>query len=141
MERDQKPAQSAVCPRQAEAVFPSQHEHETRWETDRWTRGDHVVWPVGFDHPRTCSYCGGVHPDDAIALLRAGWEMEGTGKSYKRYLHPPGYHVATQLDIDAIRSGEKVPPGVGSPVPPVKVYVWHFDQKQIDAFNEVLGHE
>lgn len=105
--------------------------------TSRFSGG--TFWPEGEPRPRTCSYCGGVHPDDAIALIMRGWEVETTGKSYKRYLHPPGY-------VDAIRQFRdeqnefKQPRWTGprSPVPPVKVYTYHFDQRQVDAFNAAL---
>lgn len=95
-------------------------------------------WPSGEPKPRTCSYCGGVHPDDAILLLARGWDVEATDKSYKRYLHPPGYRAAMDrmreqftFEIPAVEFPE-------SPVPPVKVYTYHFEQAQIDAFNHQL---
>lgn len=64
-------------------------------------------------YPRTCTFCGGVHPEDAIALLYEGWSVDRTGKVYKRYLNPPGWH----------------------PTPPVKLYTWHFSESDITRFN------
>lgn len=118
-----------TCPRQ-DAEHPLRM--RARWERGRWglvvrarwwwlrvtgRMEGGIRWPGG-PKPRTCSYCGGVHPDDAVSLLKAGWHVEGTDKSYKRYLNPP--------------SG----PG---PVPPVKVYVQHFGHEQIAAFNAASG--
>lgn len=100
-----------------------------------------TCWPAGHPKPRTCSYCGGVHPDDAIALVLAGWEVEPTGKPYKRYLHPPGYADAVERLLkhqDELRTERFKWKGPHSPVPPVKVYVYHFDQQHIDAFNAAL---
>lgn len=91
------------------------------WTGNRFYRG--TFWPAGFAPPRTCSFCGSVHPDDAIALMRRGWEVESSGKNYKRYLHPPGYRP-----LMAVRS----------PVPPVKLYVQHMSAKQIHRLNDAL---
>jgi hypothetical protein len=129
------------CPRQAEATMSVQRENVHAWQTDRWdsARDGATVWPDGHDKPRTCSYCGGVHPDDAIALIRAGWEVEATTKGYKRYLHPPGYGADTEAVLAALRAGALPPQrAVSSPVPPVKLYTYHFDKPQADAFNVAL---
>jgi hypothetical protein len=97
-------------------------------------------WPGG-PRPRTCSYCGSAHPDDAIRMVLAGWDVEATTKSYKRYLHPPGWaearrrwHVAVRAGVDPVESFG----GPASPVPPVKVYVTHFNDTQRQAFNAAL---
>lgn len=140
--------QAQPCPRQAYGTMPAQLDHVCVWHDDRWSRrrtwidwlrnrlsavgrwretvgtptptcrsSGGIFWPEGEPRPRTCSYCGGAHPDDAIALIMRGWEVETTGKSYKLYLRPPGPR---------------------SPVPPVKVYTYHFDQRQADAFTAAL---
>lgn len=100
-----------------------------------------VLWLYPGEQPRTCSFCGGAHPDDIVALLRAGWEVEGTSKSYKRYLEPPG-HRRYMDEIMAHRGtadGAAPRPRYPSPVPPVKVYVQHFSEEQIAAFNSALS--
>lgn len=74
-------------------------------------------WPEGSSPPRTCSYCGGAHPEDLIELVRSGWLVEPTDKGYKRYVNTP--------------NGDSI-------VPPVKLYVPHFDADQIARFNEEL---
>jgi hypothetical protein len=109
------------------------------WETGRWARTREeadaevadfmarhpsgsmadTLWGFGGEQPRTCSFCGGIHPDDAIALVRAGWRIDATDKGYKRYMHPPA--------------------GQREPSPPVKLYVQHFTSDQIAAFNAALG--
>jgi hypothetical protein len=98
-----------------------------------------VFWNYGGEQPRTCSFCGGIHPDDAIALIKAGWTVDATTKSYKRYLEPPGYRDYMErirragYNVEA--AGE---PRVASPVPPVKLYTQHFSPEQIAAFNQVM---
>lgn len=77
-----------------------------------------VFWEWG-EEPRTCSFCGGIHPDDAARLIREGWCVDPTTKSYKRYLEPPKRRQ-------------------GGLIPPVKVYVQHFSIDQIDVFNAAL---
>lgn len=88
--------------------------------------GDKWVWDGPI--PRTCSFCGGVHPDDAFRLIEAGWEIE-IAKSYKFYLNPPGYHA----HLTNFRIGEKS--DYHSPVPPVKGYSHHFTKEQTDRLN------
>lgn len=76
------------------------------WFFDRrrgYKRFGGTRWPWPWQ-PRVCSFCGGVHADDGERLIREGWTVEGTNKSYKAYLQPPN--------------------GWG-PVPPVKVYYAH----------------
>lgn len=75
-------------------------------------------WPPESGAPaRTCSYCGGVHPNDALRLLEQGWHLDRTGKSYKVYLEPPhGFQL----------------------IPPVKLYTPHCTQEDLDLLNEAL---
>ena len=140
-----------------------------RWETNRWSRHGIPAWRLWLEEvwtkiksrgrrtlsisrdmdkwksplrpPRSCSFCGGIHPEDALYLLENGWEVEGTGKSYKRYLEPPGYHENIRRCIDEIRSrSEKLPP-FWDPTPPVKLYTSHFTDEQVERFNEVLKRQ
>jgi hypothetical protein len=107
---------------------------ETRDAEGRLTRVDGSFWPRGFDRPRSCSFCGGVNPDDAIALVIAGWEVAGTGKDYKRYVHPPGYRAACDRLSEAGFPGPGERPDlvrIHSPVPPVKIYTMHFSEEQM----------
>lgn len=88
-----------------------------RWWPSPYKGG--TVWQIDWQ-PRTCSYCGGVHPDDAIRLHEEGWIVESTTKNYKFYLKPPGAGWA--------------------PVPPVKVYLAHFDSPAIKRANIALAN-
>lgn len=151
-----------TCPRRMD-VGPWQRDPDLdSWETDRWTkdraaveakqkaedearpsgnihRGPHNdLWIDESDVPRTCSFCGGIHPDDAIALVKSGWEVEATGKNYKRYLHPKGYGKNCEAVIARIKNTELPWPEFWNPVPPVKLYTMHFNQEQIDAFNAAI---
>jgi hypothetical protein len=169
-----------VCPQQVNATLDAQKDHRTHWRTDAWSlrriwvdwwrdarsrfrdwlkaRGWNVergryyggtFWPGG-PKPRTCSYCGGVNPDDAVELIRNGWEVEPTTKGYKRYLHPPGYAAGLRAMSQSFQirgdgrqavEDEVFRTAVRSPVPPVKVYTYHFDQAQIEAFNAAIADQ
>lgn len=48
------------------------------------------VWQVrGEEDFRRCSYCGGIHPEDAVELVERGWMPIPTDKGYKLYLRAP----------------------------------------------------
>lgn len=38
---------------------------------------------------RHCSWCGSLHPDDFMRLVKDGWMVGATDKSYKAYLGSP----------------------------------------------------
>ena len=63
---------------------------------------------------RQCSYCGGLHPEDAIAFIEAGVKVVFTDKWYKCYLYPKG----TKKQI--------------------KVYSQHFSKEQLATFKKML---
>lgn len=69
-----------LCPRRAESGinFPG----PDRWETGRGIVGQDKV---GL----SCSYCGSLHPDRFMELVREGWIVGPTDKSYKVYLNAP----------------------------------------------------
>ncbi len=66
---------------------------------------------------RFCSYCGGIHPEDLIARLKApgtaSVRIERTSKSYKSYVHDSLY-------------GQ------------LKLYHWHLTQPDVDQLNAIL---
>lgn len=106
-------------------------------------RGDsNDLWKWSWGPPRTCDFCGGIHPDDAIKLIEEGWEVEPTGKNYKRYLNPPGSAVRHMAVIASLQDPKREPfegvPSIWTPTPPVKLYVAHFEQSHVDAFNAIL---
>lgn len=90
------------------------------------------LWPGPGPKPRTCSYCGGVHPRDAIRLVKEfGFGFEMTTKGYKLYLEPPGYHAQRQKLLEDIQGGKDPVEAAGeqkihSIAPPLKVYRQHF---------------
>lgn len=110
------------------------------WERNSWHRYDQWRrWPEGFDPPRTCSFCGGAHPDDVIALIERGWEVDGTDKAYKRYLEPPGYRAQARRWTERLHDASvEIGSEIVGPVPPVKVYGWHFSEAQRERFNEAI---
>lgn len=130
-----------TCPRRMGEMGPWEYkENLDHWETSRWNPYYQSTWPEQFERPRTCSFCGGIHPDDAIKLIEAGWEVGTTGKSYKRYLEPPGTRERYQILLEQIKGDiEKAKsPEMVSPVPPVKLYTMHMSRQQIDRFNEIV---
>lgn len=106
----------------------------------RGETNDLWLWPG--DVPRTCSYCGGIHPEDAIRLVTEGWEVEATGKSYKRYLNPPGTAAKRVAVLANLRAGisqmEVTADQVWGPTPPAKLYTDHLNDEQIGRFNAAL---
>lgn len=108
-----------TCPRRPGTmwqVFNFVHDADY-WHEVLWTPG-FGKWTSQQKPPRTCSHCGGVHPEDAITLVAAGWTVESTYKLYRKVLHPPPPHA--------------------DPVPLVKVMLQHFSLDEREQFNEVL---
>lgn len=87
--------------------------------------GGGTLWNWSWQ-PRCCGFCGGVHPDDAVKLVQEGWSLEGTTKGYKFYMQPPAL--------------SKYENKRWSPVPPVKLYVYHLEGKHMLSINEALEH-
>lgn len=113
-------------------------ELHTKW----FVRGrSNDLWFWSWGPPRTCSFCGGVYPEDALRLLSEGWENEHA-KAYKGYLNPPGSSSRNQAFLASIRDKAREPgegvPSVWSPTPPVKLYVWHFDESQLARLNSLV---
>lgn len=59
------------------------------------------TWDWGPDGCRTCSWCGSIHPDDMLRIARLvpdddRYGIEGTTKSYKRYIRQPGVRNASE---------------------------------------------
>jgi hypothetical protein len=117
----------------------SLEEYRTKW----FVRGENAdLWHWSGEVPRTCSFCGGVHPEDAIRLVSDGWEVESTSKSYKRYLTPPGSALRHHAFLASLRDRSREPgegvPSVWSPTPPVKLYAMHFDADQIGRLDDAM---
>lgn len=151
-----------TCPRRMQDIGPwERKEGIDTWRTDRWNADTeaqraknaaeiaagegrvhlsetHGMWLWPWGPARTCSFCGGIHPEDAIRLAREGWEGQPTTKGYKWYLNPPGTEQKREAFLRSLTAPEIVAPSVWSPVPPVKLYVMHFDAAQAEAFNAEL---
>lgn len=120
-----------TCPRRTGEKKKLRHD---RWLKNRWKKSKDTVWGWSWK-PRTCSFCGGIHPIDALRLVIEKWEITGSDKTYKYYLHPPGTAVSIKKLRSNLRMNKKRPfrgvPSIISPTPPVKVYLQHFTDKQI----------
>lgn len=100
------------------------------WERTRWKDPPAENETQGTNGPligmRDCSYCGGIHPEDALALLSTGkWHLGMTDKNYKAYLEP----------------NER---GISRATPPAKVYFYHTDEagfKTLMAAHRGQSHE
>ena len=127
-----------TCPRRMNEFGSWKHEEGLdQWNAGRWAFPGRVwAWPW---QPRACSFCGGVHPDDAIRLLSEGWRVVSTDKAYKRYLEPPGGKLGMEYEGRVFGAGVYVSPW--GPVPPVKVYTMHFDGEQITLFNATISEQ
>lgn len=54
---------------------------------DEWTTGHGLVGQD--DVGPSCSFCGSLHPDRFMELVREGWVVGPTDKNYKAYLESP----------------------------------------------------
>lgn len=131
-----------VCPRRMPG-YPYRKDlpdHDT-WETNRWGRPDDK-WPEELGTPpRTCSFCGSVHPDDAVRLIKEGWEIGPTDKFYKWYLEVPGSTARNEAFIESLGNEEKMDELRALPhhevLPCVKFYSHHASPEQIKELNSL----
>lgn len=119
------------------------------WRVGRWKERDRATrWEWEWE-PRVCSFCGGVHPEDVLKLVREGWEVDPSTKRYKIYLGPPGTRTSQQALLKSLRAHRPGPedmsdvfkrvPSVWIPNPPVKIYFQHFSQEQYDELREMVN--
>ena len=66
---------------------------------------------------RVCSYCGGMHPEDAITAIKTYGPriIEETTKALKKYIRVPGLKEEVK-----------------------KVYIGHFTEEQIVRYNQAI---
>jgi hypothetical protein len=102
-----------TCPRR---MVNLDGEARDTWVRNRWD-SKAATFPKGYEKPRTCTWCGGIHPDDAIALIGAGFRLEETDKGYKFYMHP----------VDGTYT-----------IPPIKLYLAHFSNEQVAHADEII---
>lgn len=78
-----QPEQSQTCPRRMAEYGPWEHAEGL----DSWTTGHGVTGQdaIGL----SCSFCGSLNPDRFMELVRQGWIVGPTDKSYKAYLDRP----------------------------------------------------
>lgn len=74
-------AEAHTCPRRAEGPLAAEIGSDTYLE-----RGGLIGQEAAG---RSCSYCGSLHPDRFLELLREGWYLGPTDKNYKAYLGKP----------------------------------------------------
>jgi hypothetical protein len=103
----------------------------TSYSNDRYW-----LWPGPGPMPRTCSYCGGVHPEDALKLKKEfKFEIGSTTKRYKVYIEPPGYGIEQLNSLTNMQAGvDPVEAFIKNKVraiyPPLKAYSPHFTTEQ-----------
>ncbi len=147
-----------TCPQRVGQWGPwKKEEGLDRWRDDRWSRlqawrsrleqwadpehrlGQPYVWREVQQPPRSCSFCGSGHPEDAIRLLKAGWEVERQPGHPRIDMDPPGHREAQSRFMKAFRARVKLmAPSVSSPVPPVKFCCRHFTVDQAKRWNDHL---
>lgn len=94
--------EKTTCPRRMNELGPFPKEENL----DYWEYRNSAKY-------RQCSFCGGIHPDDVLPLLKAGAIVGLTDKSYKMYLYP--------------KSGGTL-----------KIYFQHFTKTQYENFRSDL---
>lgn len=82
-------AQQHTCPRRAESGMadPNSPFAGSGADLDTWTTGHGLIGQEAVGP--SCSYCGSLHPDRFMELVREGWEVGPTDKNYKVYLRQP----------------------------------------------------
>ena len=105
-----------TCPRRTHEPGPWDREEGL----DTWTTGHGVIGQD--DAGPSCSFCGSLHPDRFMELVRDGWIVGPTDKTYKAYLSRPltdeeqaehkarwlGGFTAQELRDSALARGETV---------------------------------
>jgi len=105
-----------------------------RWPWFRqWGRSLGTYWPGG-PKPLICSGCGCIRPIDAIALVRAGWEVTRLSRPDQRFLQPAGHRAA----LRQMFAGGPMEGYVRAPMPSVRLSVRHFSDEETVAFNAAL---
>ena len=82
------------CPRRMTDFGPWEREPDL----DSWTTG-HGLAGQG-DIGLSCSFCGSLHPDRFMELVRAGWTVGPTDKGYKAYLN----RTPTEAEVAAAKA-------------------------------------
>lgn len=135
--------QDSFCPRSGGLTVHSVDGCHT-WENDLWSPKNKNKdgswwerWPHDIKPPRTCSFCGSVHPADLLELLLAGFEMEPSNKGDKWYVHPPGWRkhmdrVFGELRMNPVKSA------FVEAQPLIKFYTQHATTEELARINSQL---
>lgn len=99
--------------------------------------GEVVRWPAKVQQPRTCSACGGIHPDDCLALVRDGWELLEVSVGEFAVV-PPGVKRDGRMWCNGVmtRSAVPVKERCDIPIPAPRFASAHFDDED---FNKLAG--
>lgn len=121
------PADLQTCPMRAYTVGAVDGENLDHWSRARWSQHYTAKWPGQYERPRACSFCGSLHPDDALYLLQQDWEVDqGRAKPERAILVPPGAAAHQKATLAAIQTNRLTSMGdFEFPVPPVKVSLPH----------------
>lgn len=100
---------------------------------DKWVKRD------GRKGPRTCTYCGSLHPDDFMAVVSNGSAKLGpTDKTYKVYVEIPS--VTHQPTTTTWKNGKKITRKVGLRTPKMlKFYFQHLEEDQRREFVDLIN--
>lgn len=136
-----------ICPKivGAKNIFGNEYD---LWETGRWSVWQKLrdwwlnwtsrhyggtYWSRSWGKPpRSCNYCGGIHPEDMIEMMTRGWRIESTKGGSKFYLWPPGCRP-----WEMVCGSPSAPPWVPGPIPPIKGYSCHFSEDKISLINRL----
>lgn len=128
-------------------IYPSEWKRSwwrpTGWKGRlmRWLGiGKGAVWPGPGRRPRACARCGSIHPDDAINLVKLGWDVDGTASIWtgEAMLIPPG----REFKWNRSRLSPKSPGATATPepnfFPQPLITLRHFTPKQRNEFNRAV---
>lgn len=71
-----------TCPRRMGEIGPWERENGQ----DTWDIREQMHQGLRARH---CSFCGSLHPDDFMRLIKEGWVWGATDKNYKAYIGAP----------------------------------------------------
>lgn len=120
--------EAITCPDRMRQAGPWEREEGLDYWRDGGESWDRFLWPW---KPRRCSFCGSVHPDDAMRLLREGWTEEIADNRDKAYLRSPAHIAAMRAGL----TGEAV--YESEPKPPAKIRTVHLSEAQLKELNDI----
>lgn len=154
--------ESQTCPRRLSDIGPWARAEGL----DSWTTGHGLVGQENVG--ASCSFCGSLHPDRFMDLVRDGWIVGPTDKNYKAYLSRPltdeeaaakrerwmtgdaiarairdlgnqDGKTAEQIQVDLDAEWERQAPGWLHGSQEAKFYYQHLSDTQRDEFVELVN--